>query len=109
MKKPTFAPAYAALFPILSEIAQAHGYALTIHGSVSRDLDLVAIPWVDGASDPKVLVHEIAKRCHLIYDRFGTGIEGPEQKPHGRLAWFLILGCGAGIDLSVLPRSVNTV
>ena len=107
MKPPTFAPAYVALFPILAEIAQAHGYALAVHGSVSRDYDLVAIPWTEEAVDAETLIHKLADRCFLIYDKFdeyGTGIHGPEEKPHGRRAWSLKIGCGAVMDISVVPR-----
>ena len=103
MKPPTFAPAYVALFPTLSEIAQKHGYALTIHGSVSRDFDLVAIPWTDEAVHARALVLAMAQHCHLVYGVFGTGLDGPEVKPHGRLAWSLIMGSGSVIDLSVMP------
>ena len=53
---PSYAPVYAALYPELAEIAQQHGYALSIHGSLQRDFDLVAIPWVWNAKEPEILV-----------------------------------------------------
>lgn len=31
----------------LRDIAREHGYALSVHGSVARDIDIVAIPWVE--------------------------------------------------------------
>lgn len=107
MKQPTFAPVYVALYPALSEIARSHGYALTIHGTVSRDFDLVAIPWVEEVSAPEVLVKDIAERVHAIYDIFGTGMTEVEQKPHGRQAWFILTGAGSGIDISVMPATLT--
>lgn len=104
MKKPTFAPAYVALFPILSEIAHEHGYALAVHGSLQNDFDLVAVPWTVGAHTAEELIAALAKRCNLCYGEFGTGVLGPELKPHGRRAWFLIVGAGSGLDISVMPR-----
>jgi hypothetical protein len=42
--KPHF---YACCFAELQKIARKLGYNLVIHGSMDRDMDLVAIPWVD--------------------------------------------------------------
>lgn len=41
---------YACYFEAMKIIAKEYGYNLVIHGSVNRDLDLIAIPWID---DPK--------------------------------------------------------
>lgn len=41
---------YAYYFLGMKEIAKEYGYNLVVHGSMNRDLDLIAIPWVD---DPK--------------------------------------------------------
>lgn len=47
MSKPTHAkPAlYAHIYEQMKEIAKSFGYCLLIHGSMNRDLDLVAVPW----------------------------------------------------------------
>jgi hypothetical protein len=105
MKKATFAPMYVAIFPQLSRIAQEHGYALAAHGSVNTDFDLIAIPWIEKASEPKDFVKDIAAYLKVLEGTFGTGIDcGPiGDKPHGRIAWKLHLSCGAAIDLSVMP------
>ena len=42
------AAAAAALIEPLRAVAREHGYALTEHGSMQRDIDLVAIPWRHG-------------------------------------------------------------
>ena len=106
MKEPTFAPAYVGLFPILSEVAQKHGYALAVHGSVSRDFDLVAVPWIKDASEAAALMIAIANQIHIsMGGRQGNMVplSTPEQKPHGRLSWAMPISCGAMIDLSVMP------
>ena len=38
---------YAIYYEHLKQIAQNYGYNLVVHGSMNRDLDLIAIPWVD--------------------------------------------------------------
>ena len=91
---------YATMLPGLKEIAAKHGYTLAIHGSMERDFDIVAIPWVDSVSPPWELIRSIheALKC---YD--GGPVDGPEQKPHGRMAWVIPMGCGMALDVSVMP------
>lgn len=77
---------------------------------MNLDFDLVAIPWTDQAIEPEDLIELIADRCNLLTDQeFGTGIyqKAPEIKPHGRLAWLIIIGSGAALDISVMPKLSN--
>lgn len=99
---------FRSRLPAIRAAAREHGYAIGLHGSMRRDLDLIAVPWRDGASDKDVLAHAIAMAaCGITRD-------GPyqwEQKPLGRVAaslsccwprWFNEAGAGH-IDLSVAP------
>ena len=52
---------YAHYFETLKKIAIDHGYALFIHGSMNRDLDLVAVPWQDSPSDEFEMVNAFCK------------------------------------------------
>lgn len=45
MKPPTRAPFFACIYHGLCDVARARGYALAIHGTVTSDLDLIAVPW----------------------------------------------------------------
>lgn len=38
---------YAYYLGAMQELAREMGYNLVLHGSLSRDCDLVAIPWID--------------------------------------------------------------
>ena len=109
MKDATFAPAYVAFYPMLAEIARDHGYALAIHGSVTRDFDLIAIPWRSDALDATDLINKIAKYASMftLQNETNQVAIGPEIKPHGRRAWSILMGNGAVIDLSVMPLIEN--
>lgn len=100
MKPANFGPIYAsAMYPFLAEIAREHGYALAVHGSLARDLDLIAVPWTDEAVDPSVLIAAIEQRSAAVL----TG--PPSEKPHGRIAYALCAGFGScGWDISFMPR-----
>jgi hypothetical protein len=95
---------HTSLFPVLAALrvsARAHGYAVAYHGSLSRDIDVIAVPWKDMVSPPRVFVADVVKRT-------GGWLRAkdncPTARPHGRLAWSIhIIGTGTYIDLSVMP------
>lgn len=120
-KKPTsyFAPIYTFVVPILMKEARKHGYAITVHGSMNNDLDVVAIPWTHDAVSAEELLPAITKKCAIFWKEDTEGnwvkdedgqwaqllkIEDVALKPHGRKAWNIQLGNGARIDISVMPR-----
>jgi hypothetical protein len=106
-----FAFTYSHLIPIAREC----GYALGLHGSMQRDLDLIAVPWTDEAKDAYDLVCAIRDAvCGHIIDEWDFVScrdeedfkkRNPTIKPHGRLVWDIQLGGGIYIDLSVFPKN----
>ena len=102
-------PYYASLYPVLRQAAREHGYALALHGSLTKDLDVLAVPWVEGASDPVTLAHAVCEAAGgFIELRIDLG-QNPKQMPHGRLAWTIQLGSNGGyVDLSVMPPRRTT-
>lgn len=101
-KKPTYAPAYlVGIYPALAKKSIELGYALALHGSLQRDLDIIAVPWTDSAVDPITLVAALCDEFNVAPNH---EINKPEIKPHGRLAWSIPLWWGAYLDLSVLGR-----
>lgn len=102
MKDPTYAPVYCALYPQLAKIARKHGYALAIHGTLGRDMDLICVPWADTVSDPGEVVGEIVGTFWI------TQVGEPTKKNHGREAWTISIGHGeCALDLSFVPRVVS--
>lgn len=96
--KPNYAPVYAALYPQLAAIFVKHGYALAVHGSMARDFDLIAVPWVEVPSEHQSLIDEICKTFAAV------NLSDPAYRPHGRMAYKLSIGFGeCGIDLSFMP------
>ena len=99
---------FESRLPAIREAAKEHGYAIGVHGSMRRDLDLIAAPWREGASDPDTLAHAIAMAACGITR---SGAYDWEQKPAGRAAtcipicWTHRHGVSSDghIDLSVAP------
>lgn len=99
--------AFAYLYDTLVVVARNLGYALALHGSMTRDLDLIACPWTADAVPAAVLIAAINESAGgFVYEEsLGNPREGrdPEQKPHGRLAWSLHFNGQPYIDISVMP------
>lgn len=99
--KPNYAPVYAAaLYPELAKIFQKHGYALAAHGSLAKDFDLIAIPWIKGklGSHKKILKE--------ITTTFAIRLVGKSEKKNwGRVAYTVSIGHGeCRLDLSFFPN-----
>lgn len=108
MSEPTHKPPptpvafYAYMLPQLIMAARSVGYALAVHGSMRRDLDLVAVPWVEGAGTHEQLLDAL---CEVVgFEREPPARSGPTEKPLGRRAYVIHLSTGVYIDLSVTPR-----
>lgn len=90
------------LLPPLRMAARGCGYALTVHGSLQRDIDLVAVPWEDGADAPEYLLQRIVGVTAGVLGRAVVNSAWSE-KPHGRRAISIITAGDTYIDLSVMP------
>jgi len=111
---------YELLIGPLREKAKDLGYALAVHGTLKRDIDLIACPWSNGVVDPKQLAEQLRLVVEKVNGYAQPGarevseyfLDGcPGGKDHGRLCWTWYLDkkgsddChGSYIDLSVMPR-----
>ena len=80
------------------ETAREAGYALALHGSLQRDLDLVAVPWTSEAVTAEALIEKFVSENGLIK----IEPQGKEQ-PHGRKSYSLSMGGDLYADISVMP------
>ncbi len=99
---------YDVLIAALRHAAYRYGYALAVHGSLKRDIDLIACPWRDSACDAHSVAAEIKKVTEAIigFARERECDPNPSKMPCGRLAWSFYLtheDTGPYIDLSVMP------
>ena len=104
-------PDYARIFTQARIIAWQYGYACVAHGSYTRDLDLLLVPWEARAvPNHDQLLKLIAQACGL---RFRDGEKDifkarPDftEKPHGRLSCSLFFPKPADrrwVDISIIP------
>lgn len=94
-------PDYARFYTKARCVAWSFGYGLAIHGSFTRDLDVIAIPWGPHVCTPAQLASQLCYRTGLLL-RDKT----PVVREHGRLAWTFFFPDPADprwIDFSVMP------
>lgn len=106
------AAAFAWMIPHLQQVGRSLGYAVAVHGSLARDLDLVAVPWIESAASAEILVDAMCKavdgfiRNDAAPSRWDRTTSSPQAKPHGRRAWTIrFAGHRFYIDLSVMPTN----
>lgn len=106
------AATYAWMVPHLCTVARRYGYAIGLHGSMGRDLDLIAVPWTREAAPNEVLVEAIRDAVDGSIrndpptkdNQYYLETKNPSEKPHGRRAWAIYFaGQRFYIDLSVMP------
>ena len=98
---------YTIMYPKFREAALDKGYTLALHGSMAKDMDLIAVAWVENARPVKELIeafsdligHTVWKDHHLK--------EG-NVKPHGRVTYTLSIFSDWYIDLAVIaPKELH--
>lgn len=109
---------YAMLYEELKDIAKLYGYNLVIHGSMNRDLDLIAIPWEDHCCFTKeqIMIKEFQEYLtgntlsksdgEIAYNilpggRHGYVIELNRGNRHGE--WIRFEDSQYYLDISVVP------
>lgn len=115
MKKPVKAKPhfYAHCLQGLQEVAVLHGYNLLIHGSMNRDMDLVAVPWVNEPKSHKELLKSF---CDYLGVPYLTNQAGDPHHfsmlPGGRYSYVVDLNRGGPrthedpqyyLDISITP------
>lgn len=93
-------PDYARIYTKARIIAWQYGFCISLHGSFTRDLDLLMAPWQDTARNDLIL--PVVSR---IAEVTGTRlVDQGMDKPHGRKAFCLMLPDNIRwVDLSTLP------
>jgi hypothetical protein len=94
---------YESIIPKLQEEARDCGWALAVHGSMRRDLDLIAVPWDSRYCTPNSLaqrLQEIASPAGWSY-AIKQITKLWQKKPRGRRAIALVIaGVSCGVEIA---------
>ena len=91
--KPHF---YSVCLEGLQQIAKDYGYNLVVHGSMNRDLDLIAVTWINEPKTHFELLDAFSEYLGLPLDRTFEGTENYMHNilPGGRDAYIINLNRG---------------
>lgn len=96
---------YVEMIGAIRGVADRLGYAIGVHGSLARDIDLIAVPWTQDCETAERLAKGVEAIAHaFIPEHMRHPTQPPTARPHGRLTWTIHLEGGPWIDLSVMPR-----
>jgi len=111
---------YAMYYAHLKDIAKEYGFNLLVNGSMNRDLDLVAVPWIDEPRPVQNMIVEFQKYLtgKVIFDSKGkvpfTVLPGNRHSytislnrgdKHGE--WVRFEDEEYYLDISVVPPVIN--
>lgn len=85
---------YAFYFELIKKIGLEYGYNVVLHGSMNRDLDLIAIPWIEEVGNVDEMIDKIATIIGgdiLLVNRTKENRDGERfsDKPHGRICYVI--------------------
>ena len=93
---------YAMMLNKIKEKAADLGYTIAVHGTMVRDMDLIAVAWVEDARPHEELVEAISKLTEpTVWKDFH--FKEMTNKPHGRIVYTLSIYSDWFIDLSIIP------
>lgn len=97
---------YVHFYTMLVPVARECGYALALHGTVQRDLDIIAVPWEAKPSSHIVLLESF---CNALGIKKDLRVEGHHRvdKLHGRVSYTIPVMDDGWLDISVMPFKIE--
>ena len=85
---------YSFYFEVIKAIGLKYGYNIVLHGSMNRDLDLIAIPWEETIGDKEKMVDEIVSVIGGVLSMQNRSVDNPigtrfGLKPNGRIVYII--------------------
>lgn len=98
---------YAAMWEDIRKCAMDNGWAVALHGSLASDIDIMAMPWTDGA----VSFSEMVESIVALFD--GNALAECftityNEKPHNRIVATVPIWADFYIDISAILGGAET-
>lgn len=96
---------YAAMWGDIRQCAMDNGWAVALHGSLTSDMDIMAMPWVETA----IPFDELAGKIAGLFE--GNGLAEYfqityKEKPHGRIVATIPIWDDFYLDISSMKGGV---
>ncbi len=95
---------YASIYEDLRKAALTCGWAFGLHGSLSNDMDIMAMPWTEDATSVEEMIKALSdcftenpfKKRHTV-PHYG--------KPNGRVVYTMCIWADFYLDINVIQRN----
>lgn len=91
---------YASMWNDLRQAAMDKGWALALHGSLASDMDIMAMPWVEGAASPIEMI-EVLKEC---FDKPDEIMVSKTDMPNNRIVFTLSIFADFYLDVNIIKN-----
>jgi len=95
---------YASIWPDLMNAALDCGWALGLHGSLSSDMDIMAMPWAEGAKPVEELMQALSD-CFTDNLWKDDHIKPYYGKPNGRVVYTMNIWADFYLDINIIQQN----
>lgn len=93
---------YACMWQDLRNAALSCGWALGLHGSLSSDMDIMAMPWTEDAKP----VEEMIEALNDCFTGSMFGVRPPyTEKPNNRIVYSINIWADFYLDISIIRNA----
>ena len=95
---------YACMYEDIRQCAMDCGWAVSLHGSLTSDMDIMAIPWVENAVTFKEMIDRLSK-LFKDNDMSSQYVISYNEKPHNRVVATIPIWSDFYLDISTINTS----
>lgn len=92
---------FAAMWEDLKKAALSHGWALGLHGSLSSDMDIMAMPWDEHANSADLMIAQLCL-CFTEGAQIENNIQISHDKPNNRTVYTLPIWADFYLDINII-------
>ena len=93
---------YAAIYGDLRDKALECGWALGLHGSLNSDMDIMAMPWTENATDADTMISNLYKCFNC--DPWSLPVKHRGDKPNGRIVYTISIWEDFYLDINIIDK-----
>ncbi len=96
---------YACMYEDIRQCALDCGWAVSLHGSLASDMDIMAMPWVENAVSFKEMIDKVSK-LFKDNDMSSQYVITYNEKPHNRVVATIPIWSDFYLDISTITADV---
>ncbi len=99
---------YACMWEDLKTAALNSGWALGLHGSLSNDMDIMAMPWTEDSVSAWEMIGELCK-CFTDAGELRSSVRVSADKPNNRVVYTISIWADFYLDINVIQIPENKI